>query len=143
MLVYIIMLIKILIGFFICLIGYQLFLALLGRDNLYEGLENEEKTSKGEYKSYDDDPLILAKQNAGNIEVLNGRMDKIDGVKERVDTLQQSIDTMQTQIDGLVQQQADYAQDVMGTAPSMEGTEEYTADDVEAEAEEEEKPTGI
>ena len=61
-------------------------------------------------------------------------INKLEGVKERVDTLQQSIDSMQTQIDGLVQQQADYAKDVMGTEPpSLEGTEEYTAEDVEEE----------
>jgi hypothetical protein len=142
------MLIKILIGFFICLIGYQLFLALLGKDNLQEGLENNTTTSEtasGDYKPYNtNDPnnaLILAQQNAGNIEVINGRMNKIDGVKERVDTLQQSIDSMQTQIDALVQQQADYAKDVMGTeGPPLEGTEESTVADQE---EEEEKPEGI
>jgi hypothetical protein len=135
------MLIKILIGFFICLIGYQLFFTFK-KDNLQEGLENNTTTGteSGDYKPYNkDDPnnaLILAQQNAGNIEVLNGRMNKIDGIKETVDTLQQSMSSMQVQIDGLVQQQGDYAKDVMGTAPSMEGTEEYTADDVEEENEE-------
>ena len=146
------MLIKILIGFFICLIGYQLFLALLGKDNLQEGLENNTttststSTSTSDYKPYNiNDPnnaLILAQQNAGNIEVLNGRMNKIDGVKERVDTLQQSMDSMQTQIDALVQQQADYAKDVMGTeGPPLEGTEESTA--AGEEEEEQEMPVGI
>jgi len=130
------MLIKILIGFFIFLIGYQLFLFTFKR---VEGLEN------GDYKSYNkDDPnnaLILAQQNAGNIEVLNGRVTKLDGVKERVDTLQQNIDSMQTQIDGLVQQQADYAKDVMGDkGPPIEGTEGYDADVAVADMEEEEEP---
>ena len=146
MLVYIIMLIKILIGVFICLIGYQIIITAFNKgSDLYEGLENnttdsgtETASGTGEYKAYNtNDPnnsLILAQQNAGNIEVINGRMSKLEGVKERVDTLQQSIDSMQTQIDGLVQQQADYAKDVMGTEPpSLEGTEEYTAEDVEEE----------
>ncbi len=139
------MLIKILIGFFICLIGYQIIItAFYKGSDLYEGLENNttdstsETASTSEYKAYNtNDPnncQILAQQNAGNIEVINGRMSKLEGVKERVDTLQQSIDSMQTQIDGLVQQQADYAKDVMGTEPpSLEGTEEYTAEDVEEE----------
>jgi hypothetical protein len=142
------MLIKILIGVFICLIGYQIIIAVFNKgSDLYEGLENNTTdsgtdsgtgTGTGEYKAYNtNDPnnsLILAQQNAGNIEVINGRMSKLEGVKERVDTLQQSIDSMQTQIDGLVQQQADYAKDVMGTEPpSLEGTEEYTAEDVEEE----------
>jgi hypothetical protein len=112
------MLIKILIGFFIFLIGYQLFLALMKKDNLVEGLENNSTT---EYKPYNmNDPnsaLILAQQNAGNIEVLKGRIDGLDGVKARVDTMQQNIDSMQTQIDALVQQQADYANDIAGSEP--------------------------
>ena len=116
------MLIKLLIGFFIFLIGYQLFFSIFKKSDLIEGLENEE------YKPYNkDDPnnaLILAQQNAGNIEVLKGRVDKLDGIKERVDSLQQIADGMQTQIDGLVQQQADYANDLMGDKPPpLEGTE--------------------
>ena len=72
------MLIKILIGFFIFLIGYQLFLALFKKSDLIEGLENTD------YKNYDDDPLILAKKNAGNIEVLKERIDKIDATKDEM-----------------------------------------------------------
>ena len=133
------MLIKLLIIFFIFLIGYQLFLFIFKKDNLVEGLENEE------YKPYNkDDPnntLILAQQNAGNIEVLKGRVDKLDGIKERVDSLQQIADGMQTQIDGLVQQQADYANDLMGDKPPpLEGTEGYDADAAIADMEEEEEP---
>jgi hypothetical protein len=137
MLVYIIMLIKLLIVFFTCLIGYQLFLALFnsasmtqvidfmggkGSGNrwfpdLIEGLEN----SSTEYKDYNtDDPnnpnssLILSQQNAGNIEVLK--------------------DSMQTQIDALVQQQADYATDLAGDTPAeVTGLEEATAEDEEEE----------
>jgi len=118
------MLIKLLIIFFTFLIGYQLFLAVFSfikKDNLIEGLENESTT---EYKPYNtNDPnnpnsaLILAQQNAGNIEVIKGRIDGLDGVKGRVDTMQQNIDSMQTQIDALVQQQADYANDLAGSEP--------------------------
>ena len=126
------MLIKILIIFFTFLIGYQLFLAVFSfikKDNLIEGLENESTT---EYKPYNtNDPnnpnsaLILAQQNAGNIEVIKGRIDGLDGVKGRVDTMQQNIDSMQTQIDALVQQQADYANDLAGSEPvTITGTEE-------------------
>jgi len=123
------MLIKILIIFFIFLIGYQLFLALMKRDTLVEGLENESTT---EYKPYNtNDPnnpnsaLILAQQNAGNIEVIKGRIDGLDGQKGRLDTIQQNIDSMQTQIDALVQQQADYANDLAGSEPlTITGTDE-------------------
>ena len=115
------MLIKILIGFFIFLIGYQLFLALfpfMKKDNLVEGMEDA--TTK-EYKPYNtDDPnnvLILAQQNAGNIEVLNGRVTKLDGLNDKVNTLQQIVDGIQPQIDAIVQQQADYATDLAGDTP--------------------------
>ena len=118
------MLIKILIGFFIFLLGYQLFLALFSfikKDNLVEGLENETTTDSN-------NALIMSQQNAGNIEVLKGRVDELDGakgLKSRVDNMQQNIDSMQTQIDGLVQQQADYANDLAGDQPvEITGTEE-------------------
>jgi hypothetical protein len=144
------MLIKILIGFFMFLIGYQLFLALFSfmkKDSLIEGLENEE------YKPYNkDDPnnaLILAQQNAGNIEVLKGRVDKIDASKDEMrseiqkkikDEIEPKFLSMQTQIDGLVDQQAQYANDLMGNEPPpLEGTEGYDADTAIADMEEEEE----
>ncbi len=130
------MLIKILIIFFTCLLGYQLFLALTNSSNLVEGLENAGSTN-GEYKPYDkNDPnntLILAQQNAGNIEVLNGRITKLDGLNDKVNTLQQVIDGIQPQIDALVQQQADYATQMVGETPGPEvsGLNEETAEDEE------------
>jgi hypothetical protein len=130
------MLIKLLILFFTILIAYQTFLAFSNDNNLIEGLENG---SSNEYKDYGtNDPsnpnsaLILSQQNAGNIEVLKGRVEGLDGVKARVDTLQQNIDSMQVQIDALVQQQADYATDLAGDEPvEITGLEEATAEDEE------------
>jgi len=142
------LLIYILIFVFVILIGYQVYLAMFPI-KLIEGLENEDTTqdtTTQEYKPYNlQDPnnyLILAQQNAGNIEVLKGRIDNFtslqDGVTKRVDDMQQSIDSMQTQIDGLVQQQADYAQEIAGsTPPNVTGTEELTAEDVSDSIEEE------
>jgi hypothetical protein len=149
------LLIYILIILFVVLITYQ-FLAnttfgleeAIFPKKLIEGLENENTTTTStstsipEYKPYNlNDPnnsLILAQQNAGNIEVLKGRVDGLDGVKKRVDNMEQSIDLMQTQIDGLVQQQADYAQEIAGsTPPEITGTEEETAENVEDSIEEE------
>ena len=146
------MLIKLLIVFFIFLIGYQLYFSIFKKDgdkgDLIEGLENEE------YKPYNkDDPnnaLILAQQNAGNIEVLKGRVDKIDASKDEMkneiqkkikDEIEPKFLSMQTQSDGLVQQQADYANDLMGSEPPpLEGTEGYDADTAIADMEEEEEP---
>ena len=138
------LLIYILIVLFIVLMGYQAYLAnstfglATFGNNLIEGLENDTTSSSSstqEYKPYNlNDPnnsLILAQQNAGNIEVLKGRIDGLDGVKKKVDDMQQSIDSMQIQIDGLVQQQADYAQEMAGsTPPEITGTDQETADDV-------------
>ena len=137
------LLIYILIGVFLVLFGYQIFLTLFP-DKIIEGLENETTTtsSTGEYQPYNvSDPnnsLILSQQNAGNIEVLKGRIDKFDGVKEKIDTMQQNINSMQTQIDGLVQQQADFAQDLAGdTPPEVTGTEELSAEEVAEDIDEE------
>jgi hypothetical protein len=146
------LLIYILIILFIILVSYQVILAFspnLIQNNLIEGLENADTTtttSSQEYKPYNvSDPnnsLILAQQNAGNIEVLKGRVDKLDGVNDKVVTMQQSIDSMQTQIDGLVQQQADYAQDMAGSTPAdVTGTDGETTENVEDSIEEEDQAT--
>lgn len=140
------MLIKILIGFFTFLIGYQLFLFTFKKSSLIEGLENEE------YKAYDkDDPnnaLILAQQNAGNIEILKDRVDKIDATKDEMkneiqkkikDEIEPKFISMQTQLDALVQQQADYASDVMGDTPPTISEEDNNADIAIADMEEEEE----
>jgi hypothetical protein len=153
------LLIYILIVLFIVLMGYQVYLAndtfglangtfglATFGNNLIEGLENDTTSSSSstqEYKPYNlNDPnnsLILAQQNAGNIEVLKGRIDGLDGVKKKVDDMQQSIDSMQIQIDGLVQQQADYAQEMAGsTPPEITGTDQETADDVATSIDDEE-----
>jgi hypothetical protein len=137
------LLIYILILLFVFLLVYQVYLVndTFGSNTysskLIEGLENEEETSPTtqEYKPYNlNDPnnsLILPQQNAGNIEVLRGRIDTLDGVKKKVDDIQQSISSMQVQIDTLVRQQAEYAQDLAGsTPPTVTGTDELTIEDI-------------
>lgn len=121
-------LIYLLILFFSILSIYQIlaFFKNSASNTIIEGLDNPD-SSEQEYKPYNlNDPnnaLILAQQNAGNIEVLKGRIDKQDDVKDKVDTIQQNINSMQTQIDGLVQQQSDFAQQIAGsTPPTITGT---------------------
>jgi hypothetical protein len=155
MLIYFMAVLHFLILFFGLLISYQTFLVLYSKysnANLIEGLENATNTvpnvtapvQQTEYKPYNlSDPnnsLILAQQNAGNIEVLKGRIDGLDGVKFKVDDMQQSINLMQTQIDGLVQQQTDYAQEIAGSTPAT-----ITGTSMEEEGEEEkgEKDDGL
>ena len=58
--------------------------------------------------------MILAQQNAGNIDYLKSRMDELNGVKNDVNEVKQSMQTMQIQIDELVQQQADMAVELSG-----------------------------
>ena len=107
-----------LIIFFTCLIGYQIFLELT--PNIIEGLVST-PNSDATYKPYNmNDPnnaLILGQQNAGNIEVLKGRIDKLDGVDTKVNTMQQNMNSMQVQIDSLVEQQSSFATDLAGDEP--------------------------
>jgi hypothetical protein len=142
------LLIYILICIFVLLLGQQIILAFFGDNSIkgytIEGMDNNTDTNTSEYKPYNvNDPnnaLILAQQNAGNIEVLKGRVDNLDGIKTRVDDMQQNISSMQTQLDGLVQQQSDYAQQLAGdTPPDITGTESQTTANVETSIEEEEK----
>lgn len=135
------LLIYILIVVFMTLLVCQVY-KTYGATSLIEGLENADTTNTSleadpvpEYKPYNlnnpNNALILAQQNAGNIEVLRGRIDELDGVKKRVDNMQQSIDIMQTQLNGLAQQQAEYAQELAGsTPPTISGTEPETADNI-------------
>lgn len=123
------LLIYVLILLFVVLIGYQLFLGSLKKP-IIEGLDNQSPNQ--EYKPYNmNDPnsaLILAQQNAGNIEVLKGRIDGLDEDRKNITNLQQQVASIQTQVDGIVQQQADYAQSLAGTTPpEITGTEPETA----------------
>ncbi len=111
--------IHLLILFFTLLVSYQIITQLFHSSTTLEGLENNVSTPS--YKPYNlNDPnnaLILAQQNAGNIEVLKGRVDKLDGIKERVDKVQTTVDNIQSQINDLAQQQVEFAQEMVGTTP--------------------------
>ena len=112
--------INLLIIIFIILIIYQIFLAHFS-DNLVEGLEN--------YKEYDtNDPnnvMILAQQNAGNIEVLKQEFEKISGLKQQVDDISGNMVNLTKQVDDLVQAQEDYlAQNLPAEPPEITGAED-------------------
>ncbi len=75
---------------------------------MIEGMENT-------YKEYGgNNPMILAQQNAGNIEYLKSRVDELSNLKSDVNIMKQNIQTMQFQVDGLVQQQVDMATELSG-----------------------------
>ena len=118
-------LVNLLIIFFIVLIFYQIFLAYF-ENSIMEGYENKDNK---DYKQYDtnnpDNALILAQQNAGNIQVLKGQMDEMLGINKQVQDLSGNFVTLQQQVDDLVQAQNDYANDLTGgVEPEITGTGE-------------------
>ena len=128
------LLIHILIIFFIILIGYQIILA----NHVIEGLDNANNTSSStntanaSYNPYDtnnpNNALILAQQNAGNIDYLKQRFDSIQGVFQQVQDLSGNVATLQDQVNGLVSAQQQYATQMTGgTAPEITGA--TTSDD--------------
>ena len=110
-------LVNILIVFFIMLICFQIILA----NHIVEGLE----TGKT-YQPYDTNnpanTLILAQQNAGNIEYLKGRFQDVQGMYKQVQDLSGNYQTLQEQVNGLVTAQQQYATQMTGgTAPEISG----------------------
>ena len=110
--------INLLIIIFIVLIVYQIFLAHFSY-GIIEGLDN--------YKEYNtNDPnnvMILAQQNAGNIEVLKQQFDKMSGLKQHIQDMSGNIDNLTKQVDDLVQSQQDYlAQNLPANPPQVTGT---------------------
>lgn len=108
-------LVNILIAFFVFLLIYQIFLA----SNIVEGLETQ-------YKDYDtnnpSNALILAQQNAGNIEYLKQRINAIQGMYDEVQDLSGNVYNLQDQVNGIMQAQQDYANQMTGgTAPEISG----------------------
>jgi hypothetical protein len=120
------MLLTILIIFFTSIILYKILFYIGTSFYLIEGMENT-------YKEYSGDPMILAQQNAGNIEYLKSRVNDLSNLKGDVDTMKQDIQTIQIQVDGLVQQQADIAVELSG------GGEPVNVDGLDEENEEEEE----
>jgi TolA-binding protein len=129
--IYIIMiLIGILIFCLIIILGCQIFMAIMP---LREGLEGDsvhvsepipvaqlQTTSVSVYQPYNASDLsnnaaALPKQNASNIDYLNGQVMTLNGSNTKN---QQSINAMQTQIDSLTKQQVEYVQAIGTPAPS-------------------------
>jgi hypothetical protein len=105
-------LINTLILFFIILVGYQLILA----SHVIEGLENND-----DFKPYDmnnpNNALILAQQNAGNINFLKKRIDSVQGLNQQVQDLSGNVTALQDQVNGLITAQKDYSSQMLGDTP--------------------------
>jgi hypothetical protein len=93
--------INLLICFFVVLITYQLFLA---------------PTIEG-YQECSSDPLILAKQNAGNIQLLKEQVNSLMGLNDTVKTTNKRVDDVEKQVKGLLDAQQQAALDAMPNVP--------------------------
>ena len=80
-------LVNILIAFFAILIMYQ-----ISNHSIIEGAT---------FQSYPDDPMILSKQNAGNINVLNERMDALAGLDAKIEKTNATVAQLTDQVKGL------------------------------------------
>jgi hypothetical protein len=119
--------IYLLIAFFVLLIIYQLFLEYFN-GTIIEGMDNE-------YQNYNtNDPnnvMILAQQNAGNIQVLKQQLDSLLGLDQQVKDISGNVILLQQQVNDLVQAQQNYAtQMTPSTTPDISGVEDTTTSDV-------------
>ena len=102
------LLVNLLILCFIVLLSYQIFF-----NNLMEGLDNPTP----EYKPYPQDPLILAQQNAGNIEYLKQKIAGLENMQKEVVDISLNLTSVNEQIQGLIQQQQQSATQLVGNKP--------------------------
>lgn len=112
------MLINFLICFFLLLIIYQIFLAYF---TIIEGLENQ-------YRNYDtNDPnnvMILAQQNAGNIEFLKTQMNNLIGLEKKVQDISANYAGLEQRVDDLILEQKLYSQKVLPSeTPEITGAD--------------------
>jgi hypothetical protein len=121
-------LINLLILFFLILIIYQLILAC--NNPIIEGLTDSPST----YQPYDtnnpQNTLILAQQNAGNIEVLKQQLDGLTGLNSQVQDISGNVVQLQSQVSQLIAAQQQYADKLTGgTPPTVTGTGSTTSTD--------------
>jgi hypothetical protein len=85
------------------------------------------------YQSYDpQNALILAQQNAGNIEYIMQRLDGVQNLVQEVEDISGNVVSLQQQVNGLVSAQNDYATQMTGgTAPTITGTGDDEEDEDE------------
>lgn len=107
-----------LIAFFSLLIIYQLFLEYF-TNKIIEGMDNT-------YQDYNtNDPnnvMILAQQNAGNIQVLKQQLDSLLSLDQEVKDISGNVVLLQQQVNDLVQAQQTYAtQMTPASTPEISG----------------------
>ena len=117
------MLVNILIVFFIILIFYQIFLSHVifkVNDNMMEGLDT---MASQQYQPYDmnnpNNALILAQQNAGNIQVLKQQVDKILKLDKEVQDISGNLITLTSQVTKLMESQEQLAKSNLPESPPV------------------------
>jgi predicted transcriptional regulator len=118
-------LINILIIFFIILISYQIILA----NNVFisEGFESNEDYQP--YTNNKDSAMILAQQNAGNIEFLKQQIDSVLGLNKEVQDISGNVVDLQDQVNQLIMAQQQYTDQMTGgTAPDVSGIDNTEVD---------------
>ena len=112
--------------FMTILINVLLFLfALLFLYKAYHVKEGLESGTTTTYQPYDqNNPTILAQQNAGNIQVLKGQLDELVGIKKEVEDISGNLYTLTDQVNEYMLQQANSAQQqVPAEPPTISGLE--------------------
>lgn len=111
--------INILIVFFGLLILYQIILAKF-KIGIVEGLENNSNTK---YKEYDmnnpNNAMILAQQNAGNIEYLKSQIDLVLDFRGKINNIDTRINDLSKQVDDLVLAQKTYTSETFPSEPPV------------------------
>jgi hypothetical protein len=112
--------INILVLFFIILLIYQIFLAIF-QNSILEGLTNS--STSQQYQPYDtnnpNNALILAQQNAGNIQVLEQQMNGLLSLNQEVQDISGNVANLQTQVNGIVAAQQQYSQNMTSSPPPV------------------------
>jgi len=121
------MLVNILIIFFIFLIIYQIFSVKM--DYTLEGMTSDTtpQPSSQQYQPYDtnnsNNVMILAQQNAGNIQVLKQQVDSVLGLNRQVQDLSGNLSSLAEQVYNMVQAQQQLAQSSLpSSTPVITGT---------------------
>jgi len=118
------MLIGFLIVFFIFLLVYQIFLVFTNTNESFIYWFNSGNANIV-YQTYNtnSNPLILAQQNAGNIEYLKEQMAQVNGLDKEVQDISANVVTLNQQVTALVQAQANASQQLVGNKPlAISGT---------------------
>ena len=124
------LLIYFLIVFFISLFIYQIILAFFPK-SIIEGMDtnskDKDKTTGATYENYPTDPLILGKQNAGNIEYLKSQVDTLSSNTTDINQMETTISSLQDQVNELSTQMSQLSQTMISSdPPDISGATSYT-----------------